>query len=143
MAQDAGNDSSTKEVSLFLDKWHKAAAEADEDVFFSSIAEDGIYIGTDDHEHWDKKTFWEFAEPHFQKEKAWDFTPYERHIHHSKDGEFVWFSELLHTWMGTCRGSGVVIKKGKAYKIKQYHLSVTVPNEKIKDFIALVEAGDR
>ena len=31
----------------------------------------------------------------------------ERHIYTSKSGDFIWFDELLDTWMGACRGSGV------------------------------------
>ena len=34
--------SQQKEVNEFIDNWHKAAAEADADIFFGSIAEDGI-----------------------------------------------------------------------------------------------------
>jgi hypothetical protein len=40
--------------------------------------------------------------------------------------------------MGVCRGSGILTMTPEGWKIEQYHLSVTVPNEAIKDFISLV-----
>ncbi|UII32004.1 nuclear transport factor 2 family protein [Fulvivirga ulvae] len=125
-------------VNNFLDHWHKAAAEANADIFFGSIAEDGIYIGTDATERWDKESFWAFSKPYFERGKAWDFKPYDRQLHFSKDGKIAWFSELLETWMGVCRGSGVLRKSKDGWKIMQYHLSVTVPNEDIQDFIQLI-----
>ena len=125
-------------VNKFLDDWHKAAAEANAEVFFGSIAEDGIYIGTDATERWDKESFWTFSKPYFDRGKAWDFKPYDRQLHFSEDREIIWFSELLDTWMGVCRGSGVLKKSKEGWKIMQYHLSVTVPNDDIQEFIKLI-----
>ena len=132
-----------EQIDQFLDQWHKAAAIADTNVFFGSIADDGIYIGTDATERWDKKSFMTFAQPYFARGEAWEFTPYDRQLFLSEDGEIAWFSELLTTWMGVCRGSGVLHKSSDGWKIKQYHLSVTVPNEAIEDFIDLVEGYEK
>ena len=132
-----------QEIHTFIDNWHRAAAEAKAEPFFGSIAEDGIYIGTADFERWTKAEFVKFAEPFFKKGKAWDFKPYDRDVHVSSDGKYAWFSELLTTWMGTCRGSGILEKSGTQWKISQYHLSVTVPNEIIGDFIKLVDGFDK
>jgi hypothetical protein len=112
---------------------------ADAPGFFDAMDEDCIYIGTDEAERWTKAEFAAFAKPHFDKGKAWDFKAYDRDIHISADGRYVWFSELLTTWMGVCRGSGILYKTESGWKFKQYHLSVTVPNDIIKDFISLVE----
>jgi hypothetical protein len=49
----------------------------------------------------------------------------------------AWFDEVLDTWMGLSRGSGVIILTSDGWKIKHYVLSVTVPNEDIK---AVIEA---
>jgi hypothetical protein len=127
------------EIDLFIDRWHLAATNADQQSFFDAMDDESIYIGTDATERWTKNEFLTFAKPHFDKGKAWDFKPYDRDVHISADGKYVWFSELLTTWMGVCRGSGVLSKTPKGWKIKQYHLSVTVPNDTIKDFISLVE----
>jgi hypothetical protein len=40
--------------------------------------------------------------------------------------------------MGVCRGSGILENTAQGWKIQQYHLSVTVPNDLIRDFITLV-----
>jgi ketosteroid isomerase-like protein len=127
------------EINRLMDDWHRAAATADAKAFFDAIAEDGIYIGTDSSERWSKSQFYSFAKPYFDKGKAWDFKPYDRDLHISGDGSYAWFSELLTTWMGVCRGSGILVKKSGVWKISQYHLSVTVPNEIVSDFIKLVD----
>ncbi|NJM26578.1 MAG: nuclear transport factor 2 family protein [Bacteroidia bacterium] len=130
-------------VNKFVDAWHKAAADANANVFFGSMADNSIYIGTDATERWTKQEFITFAKPYFDKGKAWDFKPYDRDLHFSGDGAYVWFSELLHTWMGVCRGSGMLHKTPEGWKLEQYHLSVTVPNEIIRDFIQLVEGAKK
>lgn len=131
------------DIQVFIDNWHKAAADAKADAFFGSMAEDCVYIGTDKTERWDKQAFIGFAKPYFDKGKAWTFTPYDRDIHVTSDGKSAWFSELLTTWMGVCRGSGVLMKTDGRWALKQYHLSVTVPNDLVRDFITLVENFER
>lgn len=128
----------TVAIHKLLDEWHLAAAKADANTYFGAIADHGIFIGTDASERWNKEQFLAFAKPYFDKGKAWDFRAYGRSVHVSNDGRFVWFSELLTTWMGVCRGSGVLEKTAGGWKIQQYHLSVTVPNDLIRDFITLV-----
>ena len=128
----------TAAINTFIDKWHLAATTADLKSFFDAMAKDAIYIGTDSSERWTKEEFYRFAKPYFDRGKAWDFKPFDRDIHVSNDGQFAWFSELLVTWMGACRGSGILRKTADRWEIKQYHLSVTVPNDAINDFISLV-----
>lgn len=129
----------TSDINKFIDAWHLAAAKADAATFFGSMADDAIYIGTDASERWTKSEFVTFAKPYFDKGKAWDFKPRERDVHVTSDKQNVWFSELLDTWMGVCRGSGVLVMTPQGWKLQQYHLSVTVPNAIIKDFITLVD----
>jgi hypothetical protein len=130
------------ELDSALNRWHAAAARADV-TFFDFIAEDGVYIGTADSERWVKQEFMQFAKPYFERGSAWDFKPYDRQIMLGANGEYAWFSELLTTWMGVCRGSGILVRKSDGWKLKQYHLSVTVPNEIIGDFIKLVDGFER
>ena len=47
------------------------------------------------------------------------------------------FDELLDTWMGVCRGSGVIELVDKKLKIKHYVLSLTIPNDIIDDVIKM------
>jgi len=137
--QFAYGQSDVSTINTFIDQWHQAASTANAKDFFDSMDENAVYIGTADHERWTKIEFVAFAKLYFDKGKAWDFKPYDRNVHVTSDGQYAWFSELLTTWMGICRGSGVLHKTTTGWKIDQYHLSVTVPNEIIKDFITLVE----
>jgi len=127
----------TATINTLLNNWHVAAAKADYNAYFNKIAADGRYLGTDAGENWGKEAFATFSKPYFDKGKAWDFKPLERHIYFSKDGKTAWFDELLDTWMKVCRGSGVLEKEGKEWKIKHYVLSMTVPNEISKEVIPL------
>jgi len=126
-----------KAIDTLLDNWHVAAANGDYSGYFGKIADEGRYIGTDAGENWDKKAFSTFSKPYFDKGKAWDFKPLERNIYFSKDGKTAWFDELLDTWMKVCRGSGVLEKVGKEWKIKHYVLSMTVPNEVTQQVLPL------
>ncbi len=126
-----------KDLNTLLDNWHLAASHADIDSYFSAFADDAIYIGTDASERWTKHEFYSFCEPYFAKGKAWDFKAFDRKIYFSEDGHTAWFNELLNTWMGVCRASGVLTLKNGTWKISQYHLSVTIKNEKMKQFLEI------
>lgn len=117
------------QIDIVLDSWHKAAAEANYEAYFGFMAEDAVFIGTDATENWNKTAFQAYAKPHFDKGKAWSFTALERHIYFDETGKTAWFDELLNTQMKICRGSGVLVKTGKQWKIKQYVLSMTIPND--------------
>ena len=123
-----------------LDTWHKAAADTEAQAYFNLIANDGIYIGTDASEVWTKDEFLEFAMPYFDQGKAWEFKRIDRNLYFTDDRHLVWFDELLDTWMGTCRGSGVLEwnENQHRFEIKHYVLSLTIPNEKINDVIDLL-----
>jgi len=126
-------------INELMDNWHKAAATADEDVFFGSMTEDGIYIGTDASERWLRDELKEWSAEYFKRDKAWDFTPIERQVFFSEDKKTAWFNETLNTWMGVCRSSGVLVLTADGWKIKQYHLSMTVPNEAVKEYLEMVK----
>ncbi len=128
------------QVNDFIDDWHKAAADADATAYFGALHDDSYFIGTDASEVWTKQEFYDFAKEYFDKGKAWDFTSKSRNLHFSEDGKYAWFDELLDTWMGECRGSGVLQydKKDNTYKIKHYVLSLAVPNDKINEVIGAI-----
>ena len=128
-----------QDINKLINEWHLAATNADATAFFGSMTDDCIYIGTDKTERWTKPEFLAFAKKYFDQKKTWDFKPYDRDVHVTSDGDVAWFSELLTTWMGVCRGSGIVVKTSTGWKLAQYHLSVTVPNEIIGDFLKLIE----
>jgi len=117
------------EIGAMLDGFNIAAAKADFNTYFNYFADESTFIGTDATEVWDKKAFMVWAKPYFDKKRTWNFTSLKRNIYFSKDGKLAWFDELLDTQMKICRGSGVVEKINGQWKVKQYVLSVTVPNE--------------
>lgn len=126
-----------KNVSKVLDDLNAYAASADFKNYFALYADESTFVGTDASEIWNKKEFMDYAKPHFDKGKAWNFKSLKRNITFSKDGKYAWFDELLETQMKLCRGSGVLEKIGNTWKIRQYVLSMTVPNDVSKEVINL------
>lgn len=127
----------------FMNAWHKAATTANEAVFFGSMAADGIYIGTDATEKWKRNEMKEWSKKYFDRESAWDFTTLDRTFYLSDDEETAWFEESLDTWMGVCRGSGVLELTHDGWKIKHYHLAVAVPNENIDEYIKIATPSSK
>ncbi|MFV8325731.1 nuclear transport factor 2 family protein [Flavobacterium sp. ZS1P14] len=130
-------DKEKERINNTIDAWHKAAAEANYNSYFNLMTEDAIFIGTDATENWNKTAFKVWAKPFFDKGKAWNFTALERHIYFDKTGKIAWFDELLNTQMKICRGSGVVVKINKKWKIKHYVLSMTIPNDNVTEVVKI------
>ena len=125
------------QIAEMLDNWHQAAANAKFDDYMNAMTSDAIYIGTDATENWNKKDFMTFAKPYFDKGKAWSFIALKRNVYIAKDQNVAWFDELLETQMKICRGSGVLVKVGKEWKIQHYVLSMTIPNDNTNEVIKL------
>ena len=139
----ACNESSTKETSptvsdiaenkkqivAMLDSFNVAAANADYNRYFNFYTEDATFNGTDATENWDKAAFMVWSKPFFDKKTTWNFTAIKRNIYFGKYTDIAWFEELLNTQMKICRGSGVVVKVGNGWKVQQYVLSTTIPND--------------
>jgi hypothetical protein len=118
----------TKNINEMLDGFNKAAGSADFKKYFDYYSADSYFMGTDATERWNKKEFMTWAKPFFDRGKAWNFTAIKRNIYFSTAGKMAWFDELLKTQMKICRGSGVLVKTKEGWKVKQYVLSMTVPN---------------
>jgi ketosteroid isomerase-like protein len=132
-------DSDKKKINTTLDSWHKAAANVEFDNYFSYMTSNGVFIGTDATENWQLDAFKAFSKPYFDKGKAWDFKCLQRNIYFDKSQNTAWFDELLDTQMKICRGSGVLIKEGKNWKIAHYVLSMTVPNDNTDEVVKIKE----
>jgi uncharacterized protein (TIGR02246 family) len=129
-------------VAAVIDDFHDAAAKADEPRYFAHFADDGVFLGTDATERWDVPAFRVWAHPHFEKKKAWSFTSIRRVVTIGEGGAVAWFDEDLATPnLGPARGSGVLVKRGAEWKISQYNLAITVPNERF-DAVKKAAAGD-
>jgi len=126
------------EIDNLMDAWHHAAAVADKNTFFGSMTQDGIYIGTDKSERWKRDDMRVWSQQYFDRESAWSFTKVERNVTLGASKEIAWFDEILDTWMGPCRGSGVVLKTEEGWKISHYHLAIAVPNEEVSGYLDLI-----
>ena len=129
-------------INKVLDSWHLNAAEANFEAYFSAMTNESVFVGTDAAEVWNIQQFKEFSKPYFDKGKAWSFTSIDRNIYLNADGRIAWFDELLDTWMGVCRGSGVLKKSENTWKIEHYVLSVTVPNDNVYEVIKVNKEKD-
>ena len=143
-AQTAPQSGETAAVAGVLDAFHTAASRADEKAYFGLLAPNAVFLGTDATERWDKAAFLAFARPHFSQGKGWTFTPRDRHIDLSRDGRVAWFDELLDSaTYGECRGTGVLEKTDDGWKITQYHLTIPMPNDLAKDFVARIREAQK
>lgn len=116
-----------KQINAFIDEWHDDAAHA-RLAYFDKIAPNGIYIGTDKTELWNREQFKAWAKRFFDRKSAWSFKSTKRNVYMSPDKKFIWFDELLDTQMGVCQASGVIRKTDKGFEIEHYQLSIAVPN---------------
>jgi hypothetical protein len=133
----ASLDKSRQEIHALLDSFNVAAANADYERYFSYFSADAVFIGTDATEHWDIDSFKVWAKPYFDKKHTWNFLSMQRNIYFNKAGNLAWFDELLNTQMKICRGSGVVVREGKEWKVSQYVLSMTIPNDQLDPVLKL------
>lgn len=133
---------SKNEVENLLNQWHIDVAQYDFEAYFNKMTDDAVFIGTDAGEVWNKKQFMDFSKPYFDKKQTWDFKPLKRNIYFDSNNKIAWFDELLDTWMGLCRGSGVVRKTKDGWKIEHYVLSVTVPNDDIDQVIKIIKENE-
>ena len=107
---------------------HARVADGGEPGRDRRFSEQSTFMGTDATEKWKKKEFMVWAKPFFNRGRAWSFKSVKRSLYMDSELPIAWFDELLSTQMKICRGSGVVAKEKNGWKIKQYVLSMTIPN---------------
>jgi hypothetical protein len=141
---DAQNNNDSLKILLnqVLDQWHRDAATFNHKAYIGAMTDDGVFIGTDATENWSTAEFSTWSKPYFDKKKTWDFKPFNRHLYVGENVATAWFDELLDTQMGVCRGSGVLQKVNGRWKIAQYVLSMTIPNDIAKKVTLLKSAAD-
>jgi ketosteroid isomerase-like protein len=128
------------EVAATLDRFHRAAAEADGATYFSLFAEDAVFLGTAPGERWTLEAFRAFAEPYFERGSGWTYVAREgRFVGVSRDGSLAWFDEVLdNAKYGRCRGTGVLRREAAGWRIVQYNLMLPVPNEITLDLVKMI-----
>ena len=130
----------TKATST-VDRFHAAAAAADEEAYFAAFSEGAVFLGTDGAERWTVPEFRAYAHPRFAAGKAWSFRAIHRHL--SVRDDMAWFDEDLDTPnLGRARGSGVLLRDAQGdWHIAQYNLSIPIPNERFAEVKKVIEAG--
>jgi hypothetical protein len=143
MATSAQLASAEVAVNNVLDDWHRAAAEADEERYFSHFDPAGIFMGTDATERWTVEEFRAYAHPHFAEGEAWTFRATRRAVRFSRSARVAWFDEDLETeGLGPARGTGVLCRgEDGRYRIVHYSLTITIPNERFAEVKALLEGN--
>ncbi len=117
--------SATASINSVLDAYHQAAADGDWLSYFDLMSEDAVFLGSDASERWPKVEFREYAEGR----SGWTYFPRERNISFTPDGGSAWFDEILVSQnYGTSRGTGVLVRTDRGWKISQYSLSFPIPN---------------
>ncbi|MDH3731885.1 MAG: nuclear transport factor 2 family protein [Gemmatimonadota bacterium] len=135
----SGQSADEAAVSGVLDALHQAASDADFERYFGLYAEDFIFLGTDATERWDRAQFMEYARGPFSQGRGWTYTMTERHVYVAADGRTAWFDERLdNDNLGETRGSGALVKGDDGWKITQYNLTIPVPNELAREFVARI-----
>ncbi len=132
----------TSDINNVLNTWHKNAAETNFEAYFTAMTNNSVFVGTDATEVWGLQEFKDFSKPYFDKGSAWSFNPIDRNVYIDEEGKIAWFDELLATWMGVCRGSGVLKKTNNVWKIEHYVLSLTVPNDNMNEVIKINKVKD-
>jgi hypothetical protein len=134
-------DAAPREAALVLDELHRLAAAADGEAYFALFEPDARYLGTDAGESWTLAEFRAYAEPWFAEGRGWSYSVRERHLSLAEDGRTAWFDERLdNAKYGECRGSGVLVRGERGWRIAQYVLSLPVPNELALDLVARIRA---
>ena len=138
--QNKNDDEIISLLNQKIDNWHNAASKSNFDDYFNFIANGGIFIGTDISERWTKTEFENFSQPYFEKGKAWSFSAKERTIRLNKIKTIAWFDEVLDTWMGDCRSTGVLSINNDEWQLEHYQLSVTIDNDLMPQFLEITKS---
>jgi len=142
-SQDGSNLPEIQAVAAVLDAFHEAASQADEELYFSFFAPEGVFMGTDASERWTVPEFREFAHPYFCAGKGWTLVPRDRFVYLGGADTVAWFDEKLDSASyGESRGSGVLRKIDGAWKVAHYNLTVPVPNDLLADLVRRIRGAE-
>ena len=135
----AAGESPEAAIRAVLDDFHAAAAAADEERYFGHLAPGAVFLGTDGSERWTKEEFRAFVHPYFARGQGWTYRATRRHVTVAADGRTAWFDEVLdNASYGECRGSGALQLYDGVWMIEQYNLTIPIPNQLAKDFVARI-----
>ncbi|HWW12197.1 MAG TPA: nuclear transport factor 2 family protein [Brevundimonas sp.] len=131
------------QIGHVLDQLNVASTAADAPAYFALFTPDARFIGTDATERWSLPEFRAYVEPYFSRGRGWTYVPRERVITIAPITCrcVAWFDEVLdNASYGVTRGSGVLRLTEDGWKIEQYVLSFTVPNDRARAVVEAIKA---
>ncbi len=133
------------DIARVLDDFHDAAANGDEARYFAILPDDAVFLGTDGTERWTGASFRREFAKYFERDSAWTYVCLRRAVDVDAGGQWATFDETLdNTAYGECRGSGVVVQREGRWVLRQYHLTIPVPNDVARPVAARIrEFQDR
>lgn len=145
LALQTAPDPETVQIGQVLDQLNVASTAADAPGYFALFTPDARFIGTDVTERWSLPEFRAYVEPYFSRGQGWTYTPRDRVITVAPIACrcVAWFDEVLdNASYGVTRGSGVLRLTDDGWKIEQYVLSFTIPNDRARAVVEVVRAVD-
>ena len=135
------NEIEAVSVNMTLTAWHLAADQGLYEMYFDFMTKDSIFLGTDASERWTKDEFMGYAKEPLSDGNGWTYKQVESHVAFDEDRNTAWVDEILvNEKYGTLRGTSVLKRHGKKWKIAHYSLTFLVPNEKAKGVVELIQA---
>jgi len=123
------------QINKVLDQLHYYASKANGDKYFDLFDSEAVFFGTDATERWTIDEFKEYALKRFENGEGWTYYPLNRNIYIDKDKNTAWFDEEVNNdKYGVFRGTGVLIRTNKGWKITQYNLLLPIPNDLLIDY---------
>jgi len=121
----------TETIGAVIDDFHDAAAYGDKDRYLDHLTADAVFVGTDEWERWPKQPeFTDYVGSRFHGGAGWNYHSVERHIRIADSGDVAWFDEVLYSEQnGRFRGTGVLVKDSRSWKIAHYAMSFLILNE--------------
>lgn len=136
-ADNAGHDLDA--IGRVIDDFHDAAAHGDKDRYLGHLTGDAVFMGTDEWERWPKSPdFSDYVDNRFKDGSGWNYKSVDRTIRISESADIAWFDEVLFSEQnGRFRGTGVLTRQGKSWKIAHYAMSFLILNENWLEVIDL------
>lgn len=124
------------EIDAVLDEFHAAAADADEERYFATLAPRAVFLGTAPGERWQGDELRAFVHGYFSRGVGWAYLPSIRSVDVAPDGSTAWFDETVsNEHYGECRGSGVLRREAGSWQIEQYNLTIPIPDAIAPDVV--------
>lgn len=129
-------------VGEVIDDFHDAAAHGDKDRYFSHLADNAVFMGTDEWERWPKyPDFSDYVDGRFTDGVGWTYRSVDRTIQFNDRSDVAWFDEIVFSEKhGRFRGTGVLTKQGDTWQIEHYAMSFLILNENWEEVVKLTKS---